>query len=157
MLVLAGCDGTKTAAGREDASIETKDAVPSVGTDVAGSLGGASFRLRYGAVKRGASETDPIWVCAADVPVTYADCDSTMGPDRMMFLGPFIYDANGVPKWGLPQVWLYRVGSNPLSAWANSGSLSVLHDDPVSGALQLTLSVDFGEATPTMGSLMVGF
>lgn len=128
----------------------TTDVFP-IQTSIRGSLSGAVFHLQYGSYKRGPSANDPIWVCAADVSLTYDMCESTGGPDRYMFIGPFIYDAAGQPKWGLPQVWLYKVGSNPSSAWADTGSLSVLTDDNVTGRLELTLSVDFRQTAPTAG------
>lgn len=92
------------------------------------------------------------WVCLANVPVTFADCQTSGAPDRTMFLGPFVYDQNGATKWDVAEVGLYRVGANALTEFARSGTLTVNADDSTSGLLDLTMSVNFGEQPVTAGA-----
>src|SRR5437870_647506 len=114
LAIVSACGGHGTTpAGKDDASVRSSDAAPSAGTRVTGVLGGTSFVLTYGAISREPSGL--IWVCAANVAVTYADCSSTAGPARTMFLGPFGYDQNSNARWSIPQVGLFRVGASPLS------------------------------------------
>jgi hypothetical protein len=153
-LVACGNDGPGTSNVQPDA-IAISDAMPQpLVTDLRGSLDGRMFTLRYGHVKRG-SDIEPIWICVADVPVSYAECESTSGPDRTFFIGPFVYNTEGTARWGIPQVWLYRTGANnnPSSAWAQRGTLQVVRDAAPAGALELSLDVDFGESVHTTGDV----
>lgn len=138
---------------KDDASTPNADAAPSLGTDVSGIFRGTPFRLQYAAIDR--SNGFLIWVCVADRMVTYAECQTPGEPERLMFLGPFGYD-NELAKWSIPQVGLFRVGgTNPSSDQADSGTITVHQDDPVTGDLQISFSVDFGEAQPTTGTVSV--
>src|SRR5665647_1155953 len=113
-----GHDSSSQGAAGPNSDAVTADA-PHLTTSVRGVLEGVPFELRYSAVKRGVPGNPLIWVCAANVPVTYVECEQTGMPSRIMFLGPFIYDANNNPKWGLAfQTGLYRVGSNALTEYA---------------------------------------
>ena len=151
-LVIAGCSSDDSTPSPDDAeAIGMFDSHAPLETTIVGSLGGTSFRLSYAHVKRGATSAEPIWICASDVEVTYAECESTSGPARTIFQGPFIYESTG-PRWGFPQVWLYRTGANPSSAYGRSGSLSVVSDE-ANGLLELRLQVDFGEVTGTLGDV----
>lgn len=145
LAILAACGASPS---EEDPITEpTPEAGPgsSAGTRVTGTWDGVPFTLQYAAFKRETTADPRNWVCVSNVPLTFGECEQSGGADRTMFLGPFTYQ-NGVPRWALVQVWLYRVGSNPQSVWAKSGTLEVLEDDP-SGPMTLTMSVDFGQAS----------
>ncbi|HEX5062444.1 MAG TPA: hypothetical protein VFV99_23895 [Kofleriaceae bacterium] len=138
-------DGTDNGDARRDAGVTE--------TRVTGVMYGMPFTLQYASIKR-ASSTDPLnWVCVADVPSTYDQCSMTGGPERFVFLGPFIYE-NGVPKWAIVQVWLYHVGTS-YSKSADSGMFQILVDNPTTGEFQLTLDVDFAETPHTVGSVLI--
>lgn len=155
LVILCGC-GNGSSSTRDDASVETgKDAQAATETNVVGMLGGAGFNLRYAAVKW-ETATDPRnWVCVANIPVSYADCEASGGANRIMFLGPFLRDQSGDPYWGIVQTWLYRVGSGALSENAKTGTLEVLSADAANGTLRLVMNVDFGESQPTSGSVVL--
>ena len=125
----------------------------SAGTRVTGSLGNNAFVLQHAAIKR-ATDTDPRnWICVANVPLSFAQCEQSGGPDRTMFLGPFVYDQD-VPRWALVQVGLYRVGDNARSASGKSGTLEISRDDPA-GPFEMTFTVDFGETPATSGTIAI--
>lgn len=158
-VLLVGCGGKEPT--RDDAATQ-HDAAPADApmgsglTEVNGQLGGVAFKLKYSAVSRGGAGDPRIWVCAADVPVTFAGCqqNSPQGPQpRTVLIGPFTYNNSGVPRWDLSGLGLYRVGSDSLSAYARTGSLTVSEDDPASATLQLTLNIDFGQGTAVTGSV----
>ncbi len=156
--VLASACGSEKGPVRDDAAVMANEdsGMGSVTmTRVTGSLYGSPFVLNYAASRRGTTSDPRNWICISDVQLTYEECEQTGGPDRTMFLGPFVYDANGEPTWGIPQVWLYRVGPSPLSKYASSGTLDVLVDDAGTNQLELTLTVDFGEVPVTSGSARI--
>ena len=156
--VLASACGSEKDFVRDDAAAMAEDDSgmgPITMTRVTGSLYGSSFVLQYAAARRGTTSDPRHWLCVADIQLTYDQCEQTGGPDRTMFLGPFVYDSNGDPEWAFPQVWLYRVGPSPLSKYASSGTLEILADDAAANELELTLSVDFGETPVTSGSVRI--
>jgi hypothetical protein len=152
-IIACGCgsgDGVRDDAGRDARLVDASTGV----TRVEGTLGGTPFVLKYAASKRGTTADPRHWICVADIPITYSVCEQTGMPERTMFLGPFTYDQNGLPKWAFPQVWLYRVGTN-VSSYARSGTLAVSVDDEVTGSLSLSLNVDFGEPQITTGTVVI--
>lgn len=154
--VFAVACGSGSQTERDDAAAEPArgDATPVTATRVTGTLGGVTFILNHAAVKRG-SDSDPRhWVCVSDIPVTFSLCEQPSTPQRTMLLAPFLYD-NGTPKWAFPQVWLYRVGAEPLSKDASSGTLDVITDDVETGELRLTLELQFDDAQVTSGAVLV--
>jgi hypothetical protein len=157
-LLLMACNGQTSDPQHDDAAsfdARIADAIPSVGTDVSGVLGGASYDLRYASVQRAVPGDPRNWLCVADVQLTVAQCNSTDGPDRIMFLGPFVYDQTGKPLWGIAQTGLFRVGASHLSQLARSGTLMVSVDDATTGALRLEMNVQFDEA-PATGNVVIG-
>jgi hypothetical protein len=154
-LMLSAC-GEKASPGRDDAAMQQQgDALNEpIDTRLTGALYGTPFTLKYAALKRGTSSDPRNWLCVADIPVTYTVCEQQGGPDRTMFLGPYLYDQNGAPQWVVAQVWLYRVNTS-FSKPADSGALDIVVDDAASGALKLTMDVSFGETPRTIGSVVV--
>jgi len=134
----------------------SSDAASSAGTDVTGSLGGQSFELKNAAVAFQTTSDPRNWVCVSSIAMTIEECEQTNSMPRTMFLGPFVYDNNGNPKWDVAETALYRVGSNALTELAVSGSVTVAVDNASAGALQLTLNVNFGDTKPTIGTVMIG-
>ena len=153
-LLAAGCGGDSTTAS--DAVIagdSRSDATRVTETRVTGSLYGSPFTLRYASIQRASAMNAFNWLCVADIPVTYEQCSMTGGSERVIFLGPFIYD-NGAPKWSIPQVWLYHIGTS-FSKYATTATLQIYVDDATTGELQLTLDADFEEAQHTTGSVLI--
>jgi len=159
LLALAGsaCGGSGPGPQQPDAAAVADaasfDALPMT-TDVSGILQGMPYHLRYASVKRAVPGDPRNWLCVSDVALTVDQCNQTGGPDRTMFLGPFVYDQSGAPVWGIAQDGLFRVGTGPASQLAQSGTITVWVDDPVSGALDLTMSVQFDEA-PAAGNVVI--
>jgi hypothetical protein len=153
--LLAAC-GSK-APTHDDAPLgsDAKDAMTMQSTRLTGTLYGSPFVLQYAALKRGTVSDPRNWLCVADIPVTNDTCAQQGSAERVMFLGPFLYDQNGTPGWVLAQVWLYHVGTSYSKA-ASSGTLDIAVDDESSGALQLTLNVSFDETSATTGTVAIG-
>lgn len=150
--LVVGCGGDDGIA-TGDASVATIDASADASvseTLVTGTLYDVPFTLRYASRKL---STPLEWICVADIPLTYAECEQNGGPERVMLLGPYIYD-DGMPKWGIPQVWLYHVGTS-YSKPVDSGTLQIYVDNQTTGELQLTLDLDLGETKRTAGSVLV--
>jgi hypothetical protein len=159
LMCAVGCGGGESA-GPDDAAVSngSDDAAGGSVTEtrVSGNLSNSGFVLQYASAQRGTTSDPRIWLCVADVDLPYDQCQATGGPARIMFLGPFYYDTDGTPKWAFPQVWLYRVGTAPVSKYATSGTLTVVRDDAAANRLELTLNVDFGETPVTSGSVAIG-
>lgn len=68
-----------------------------------------------------------------------------------MFLAAFTYDRQRRPRWDFSEVGLFRIGVKATSTFGRSGKLEILEDEPRTGVLRMTFSVDFGEARPTAG------
>ena len=156
--LVGACNGGQTVQ-RDDANpAPDAEGGTSIGTDVMGALGGIPFRLRHAVIERGAytgDPGDPIKVCAANIEVTFTQCEYRDGPDRVLFVGAFDYRTDGTPFWGKAETLLVRVGANPMTRWLDNGTLNVVQDDPVGGALQITFSADFREVPITTGSIAV--
>jgi hypothetical protein len=158
VLAVVGCTGERSGEPDEPQEPNTQPGVEagpdsSPGTRVTGSLGNRPFTLQHASIKRGSANDPRNWLCISNVALTFAQCEQSGGPERTMFLGPFIYD-NDVPTWGLVQVGLYRVGDAPQSAFGRSGTIAISQDD-LEGPFEMTLTVDFGETPVTMGSVSI--
>lgn len=156
VVALVSCGGGKSSS-HDDAAV-TRDGSGSgsgtpTETDVTGVIGGTPFELRYAAVSWSPPGDPRIWVCAASVPVTYSECMQSGGPDRVMVFGPFTYDQTGSPRWDIAELFQYRVGTNPTTELARSGSITVFEDSSATNTLTVAFSIDFGGTQPTMGTI----
>lgn len=157
LIFVTACSGGSSST-RDDAAVQ-RDGMGSgsspTETRVTGVIAGTNFELRYAAASWGPAGDPRIWVCAANIPVTYADCMQSGGSPRVMMLGPYIYDSNGVPRWDVAELAQYRVGTNAVTELARSGTITIHEDSAESKTLTASFSVDFGGAVPTAGSVVV--
>src|SRR3569832_1622807 len=146
LIALAACGGGKVAR-RDDAGVSRDglgagNSLPTQ-TNVAGSIGGAAFDLRYSAVHWSPQGDPRTWVCVANVPITYAQCMQSGGADRIMLLGPFTYDHSGAPRWDVAELYLSR-----------NGTIAVFEDDSTSSTLKVSFTVNFGDSQPATGTVV---
>lgn len=157
-LLLTACGDAPTqrdASGTPQDDAGKGDASMIAATNVRGVLDGAAYTLRYAAVKWPIAGDPRTWVCAANVPVTFEECQAGTTP-RVMFMGPFVYNENeGSASWALAEVGVFRVGSSPVSAYARSGTLSVVAHEQASGSIALSMEVMFDDG-PATGTVSTG-
>src|SRR3569833_1268005 len=151
LIALAACGGGKVAScvvvGVLCDGLGSGNSLPTQ-TDVAGSIGGAAFDLRYSAVHWSPQGDPRTWVCVANVPITYAQCMQSGGADRIMLLGPFTYDQSGAPRWDVAELFLSRIGANPTTDLARYGTIAVFEDDSTSSTLKVSFTKNNKETQP---------